>query len=62
MDKKKMGRPTDLVKTVSIKVRIDEATERELESCARILKISKSEVIRDGIHEMYQACKGDEPE
>lgn len=59
MEKKKMGRPTEAAKTVSVKVRLDEITEQELNYCAEMHNLSKSEVIRNGIHEMYEACKGD---
>ena len=50
---KKMGRPTDNPKDISLKIRLDTGTAEKLQSCAADLKVSKAEVIRRGIHRMY---------
>ena len=50
---KKMGRPTDNPKDISLKIRLDTGTAEKLQSCAEDLKGSKAEVIRRGIHRMY---------
>lgn len=59
MNKLKVGRPTDSIKNKLIKARIDKKTNDELEYCMRTKHISKSEVIREGIHQMYYEIKGD---
>lgn len=48
-----MGRPTDNPKDISLKIRLDTGTAEKLQSCAEDLKVSKAEVIRRGIHRMY---------
>ena len=48
-----MGRPTDNPKDISFKVRLDTGTAEKLQSCVEDLKVSKAEVIRRGIHRMY---------
>ncbi len=53
MGKKKMGRPTDNPKTVSVKFMADNETFEKLKNCSEELEISRAEVIRKGIHKMY---------
>ena len=50
---KKMGRPTDNPKDISLKVRLDSDTSAKLEECSRILEVSKAEVVRQGVHKVY---------
>ena len=50
---KKIGRPTDALKCISFKLRIDVETNEMLEECSRHKKISKAEIIRLAIKEMY---------
>ena len=54
MANKKMGRPTDAPKNKTIKFRIDDETDKQLERCSKELKISKSEVLRKGVNKVYQ--------
>lgn len=53
MGNKKMGRPTDNPKNISLKVRLDSDTSEKLEKCSRILEVSKAEVVRQGVHKVY---------
>ena len=50
---KKMGRPTDNPKDITLKVRFDNDTSRKLDECIRIMEVSKAEVVRRGIHKIY---------
>lgn len=52
MGNKKMGRPTDNPKDISLKIRLDKDTAETLDNCVRALKVSKAEVIRRGIHKV----------
>lgn len=52
---KKMGRPTDTPKDISLKVRLDKASSEKLDECIRILEVSKAEVVRQGIHNVHDA-------
>ena len=52
---KKMGRPTDNPKDISLKVRLDKASSEKLDECIRILEVSKAEVVRQGIHNVHDA-------
>ena len=49
----KLGRPTESTKDFVIKARIDEDTKTKLELCVEVSQMSKSEVIRECINEMY---------
>ncbi len=53
-----MGRPTDNPKDIALKVRLDKATAEKLDECVRIMKISKAEVLRQGVHKVYDALNG----
>lgn len=53
MGNKKIGRPTDNPKDISLKVRLDNDTSKKLEECIRIMEVSKAEVVRQGIHKIY---------
>lgn len=54
-----MWRPTDAIKDSVIKVRIDEQTKRMLEHCVKISSMSKSDVVRQGIENVYNELKGE---
>lgn len=54
MGNKKMGRPTDNPKDISLKVRLDKGTSQKLDECVKEFKVSKAEVIRRGVHKMYE--------
>ena len=49
-----MGRPTDNPKNISLKVLLDNDTSKKLEKCSEVLKISKAEVMRRGVNEIYK--------
>ena len=48
-----MGRPTDNPKDISLKIRLDEDTAKALDECVHILKVSKAEVLRRGVHKVH---------
>lgn len=52
-----MGRPTDNPKDIVLKVYFDKKTAEKLDECIGELKVSKSEVVRRGIHMMYDDLK-----
>lgn len=54
MGGKKLGRPTDNPKEISLKVRLDQGTSDRLDKCVQNLNISKAEVVRRGIHRIYE--------
>ena len=51
------GRPTDDPKTLNTRIRLSEEDTKRLEFCAEALGITKSEVIRRGIKEVYDGLK-----
>ena len=53
MAAKKLGRPTENPKDITIKIRFDKETSEQLEECSRELQISKAEVVRRGVKMMY---------
>ena len=53
MGNKKMGRPTDNPKDISLKVRFDKETAEKLDECVEQLKVSKAEVVRQGVHKVH---------
>ena len=57
MGNKKMGRPTDNPKNISLKVRLDNETDKKLDDCIQALEVSKAEVIRRGIHKVHDDLK-----
>lgn len=48
------GRPTDDPKVHQARIRMSDAEVEKLEYCAKVLGLTKAEVIRQGIDEMYQ--------
>lgn len=60
MKENRKGRPTNAVKGIVIKARIDEETERMLEVCIEKTSMTKSDVVRSGIMKIYnEICKGE---
>ncbi|MCL2827939.1 MAG: CopG family transcriptional regulator [Oscillospiraceae bacterium] len=57
MGNKKMGRPTDNPKNVSIKFKADDETVRKLQESSEELNVSKAEVLRKGVHKVYDDLK-----
>ncbi|CAB1245029.1 conserved protein of unknown function [Ruminococcaceae bacterium BL-6] len=53
MGGKKLGRPTDNPKNIVLKIRLDKDTSHKLEHCSGKMKVPKAEVVRQGIHKMY---------
>ena len=47
------GRPTDEPKVLSTRIRLSEEDVEKLEYCAKKTGLSKSEIIRMGIKEVY---------
>ena len=54
---KKMGRPTDNPKDISLKVRLDKGTAEKLDECVEELGVSKAEVVRRGVHKVHDDLK-----
>lgn len=54
MGNKKMGRPTDNPKHISLKVLLDDETSKKLEECAEGLNVSKAEVMQRGVMEIHK--------
>lgn len=54
---KKMGRPTDNPKNVSVKFKADDETFEKLKECSKLLNVSRAEVIRQSIHRMHDDLK-----
>jgi len=52
-----MGRPTDNPKNVSIKFKADDETVRKLQESSEELNVSKAEVLRKGVHKVYDDLK-----
>lgn len=57
MGNKKIGRPTDNPKDISLKVRFDKDTSEKLDECVRVLKVSKAEVVRQGVQKVYNGLE-----
>ena len=57
MGNKKMGRPTDNPKDISLKIRLDNETAEKLNECVEKLEVSKAEVTRRGIHKVHDDLK-----
>ena len=54
---KKLGRPTDSPKDTMFRVRLDKESMDKLNSSAEQLATTKSEVIRQGINNVYDSLK-----
>jgi len=55
--KKKMGRPTDNPKDITLKVYFDKETAEKLDYCIQSLEVTKSEVVRRGVHKVHDDLK-----
>lgn len=53
MGNKKMGRPTDNPKNVSIKFKADDKTVQKLKECSNKMEVSQAEILRQGVHRIY---------
>ncbi|HIS77419.1 MAG TPA: ribbon-helix-helix protein, CopG family [Candidatus Merdivicinus excrementipullorum] len=51
------GRPTNDPKTLSTRIRLSEEDVKRLQFCAEKTGMTKAEVIRSGIREMYDRLK-----
>ena len=54
MGQKKLGRPTDNPKDISLKIRLDKETSKKLDDCIETFHVSKAEIVRRGIHKMHE--------
>lgn len=58
MSTKKMGRPpVDNPKDKTLRIRIDDETEKKLADCSEALKINKSDIVRKGIDIIHDGLK-----
>lgn len=48
-----MGRPTDNPKPIKMQFRLDEETNEKLSGCCKVLGLTKSEILRMGVHQIY---------
>lgn len=53
----KKGRPTDEPKTLNTRIRLSEEDVKRLEYCSKETGLTKSEIIRQGIKEVYEKLK-----
>ena len=51
----KTGRPTDNPKTVRFEIRLTKQQAKMLESCAKDMNLTKTDVVIKGIEEIHQA-------
>lgn len=51
------GRPTDDPKTLSTRIRLSEEDVKRLEFCTQKTGMTKSEIVRQGIREVYEGLK-----
>ena len=52
-----MGRPTDNPKDTALKVYFDKETVEKLDDCIKELEVSKSEIVRRGVHKVHDDLK-----
>lgn len=57
MGNKKMGRPTDNPQDGIIKIRADKQLIAKLHKCSEKLNISRSDVVRKGINDIYDSLE-----
>lgn len=55
MGAKKLGRPTDNPKIITIKIRFDKDSAQMLEECSQILGVSRAEIVRQGVCRMHES-------
>ena len=51
------GRPTDDPKNLNTRIRLSEEDVQRLEFCVKVTGMKKSEIIRQGIKEVYERLK-----
>lgn len=51
------GRPTDDPKVNNMRVRLSDGDMQKLDYCCKVLGLTKAEIIRQGIEEMYQKAR-----
>ena len=54
------GRPTDNPKTLSTRIRLSEEDVRRLEYCVKKTGLTKAEIIRQAIKEVYEKMQNEE--
>lgn len=54
MGAKKLGRPTDNPKNITMKIRFDQDTFDKLEECSKVINVSRAEVVRRGVQKMHE--------
>lgn len=52
------GRPTDDPKKLRLGIRLSESQTKKLDYCCKVLGLTKTEVIQQGIEEMYEKAQG----
>jgi len=57
VEKKKTGRPTDDLKNHELKIRMSDSYMEKLEFCQKKTGMTRVDVIRTGIDEVYQKLK-----
>jgi len=57
MAAKKMGRPTDSPKDITMKLRFDKDTAEKLNACSEKMEVSRAEVVRRSVRKMYDALE-----
>ena len=57
MGTKKMGRPTDNPKNISIKFKADDETVQKLKECSQEMEVSQAEILRRGVHRIHDDLK-----
>ena len=55
-----MGRPTDDPKNISTRTRLSDRDIEMLDYCCKIFSLTRAEVIRRGIKEMYEKAQNKE--
>lgn len=50
---KKLGRPTDSPKDITMKLRFDKESYEKLNECSEKLEVSRAEVVRRGVKKMH---------
>ena len=60
MSDKKIGRPTENPKEIMIRVRVDSETLEKLDKCVEMFYPNRSEVMRQGINQIYNDLMNNE--
>ena len=51
------GRPTTNPKIFRLQIRVDEKTAKMLDDCAKVKKLNRSDIVREGIKVVYDATQ-----